>query len=186
MNTGDHQDPHEGQESHGGGRRGWLGAAALGFLLFFFLSGAAVTLVPPGKEQPIAFNHQKHVVENEMDCSDCHEFYEKETFSGLPGADTCSFCHIEALGESAEEQKLVTLLEEGATLEWERLFRQPPHVFYSHRRHAAVAQIECSVCHGSIGESPAPPARVTQLTMDDCLDCHQKEGVSEDCTACHR
>lgn len=171
--------------------RGWyrsntLGAAALGFLAFFLLSGIAVTLSPPRTKQPLAFNHRIHVEENGMECSDCHEFYEKETFSGLPGAETCSFCHEEPMGESAEEQKLVNLLGEDAALEWIPLFRQPPHVFYSHRRHVAVAQIECSDCHGPIGESDAPPERVEQMSMDACVECHEKEGASVDCVTCHR
>jgi hypothetical protein len=164
----------------------WLGTAALGFVVFFVLSGAVVNLDPPGSKQPIAFNHQIHVVENGLDCSDCHQYYEEETFSGLPNAETCAFCHIEPQGESAEEQKLVKLLEEDSPLEWSLLFRQPPHVFYSHRRHAAAAAIECNVCHGSIGESEAPPARVKQLTMEDCQDCHENEGASAECTTCHR
>ncbi len=136
--------------------------------------------------QPIAFNHRVHVQDNGMECSECHDSYEKETFSGLPGADLCSFCHAEAQGESVEELKLVAMLEEGKPLEWKRLFRQPSHVFYSHRRHVAVAGLECETCHGSFAETARPPARVERLEMDDCLDCHRRQGASEDCTACHR
>jgi hypothetical protein len=161
--------------------------AASGFVSFFLLSGAAAILIPSRTEQPIAFNHRKHVVDNEMGCSECHEFYEKETFSGLPSAETCAFCHLDELqGENAEERRLATLLEEGEDLKWEQLFRQPPHVFYSHRRHVGVAQMECTDCHGSIGESETPPKRVKQLTMDDCLDCHEEEEVAAECTTCHR
>ena len=166
--------------------RGWPLPFALGFIIFSLLSGAAAFYIPPGKEQPIVFNHQKHVQENEMECSECHEYYERETFSGVPTVDTCSFCHSEALGESAEERRLVKLIEEGGSLDWEPLFQQPPHVFYSHRRHTTVAQIDCAVCHGSIGDSTVPPARVTQLTMEDCIDCHEKEQAAADCTTCHR
>ena len=167
------------------------GPASLGFVLFFFLSTAAGTFStlfnsPVDTEQAIVFNHRKHVEDNGMACSDCHEHYEKETFSGLPAADLCSFCHAEALGESAEELKLVELLEEGAPLEWKPLFRQPPHVFYSHRRHVAVAELECETCHGSFAETEAPPARVEIMTMEVCLDCHLEEGTATDCTACHR
>jgi hypothetical protein len=158
-----------------------------GLVVFFFLSAAAVSLSPRATEQPLVFNHRKHVVDNEMECSDCHEFYETEAFSGMPDAETCSFCHLDELqGESAEEGRLAALLAEGESLDWGRLFRQPPHVFYSHRRHAAVAQIECEVCHGSIGQSETPPKRVERLIMDDCLTCHEEEGASTECTSCHR
>lgn len=175
----------------------WLGGRSgpalffLGLAGFFVLSTAALTLGGLGPSaadprQPIAFNHRKHVEENGMDCSECHEFYEKETFSGMPAADLCGFCHAEAQGESAEEQRLVELLEEGAPLDWKPLYRQPPHVFYSHRRHVAVAEMKCEECHGSFAETERPPARVETLTMDDCVGCHRREGASEDCTACHR
>jgi len=179
-------DDRDRTAEHGWFKSIWF-SAVVGFGLFFLLSGAVVLLSSPSTEQPIAFNHRKHVVDNEMACSDCHQFYEREVFSGLPDAGTCSFCHLdEPQGESAEEEKLRKLLESGAPLEWKPLFRQPPHVFYSHRRHAAVAQIECSVCHGSIGESEAPPSRVRALDMDDCLGCHESQGARAQCTTCHR
>ena len=161
-------------------------ASLLGFIAFFALSGAVVSLRPTPIEQPIAFNHRKHVVENDMACSECHQFYQKESFSGLPTRETCEFCHEEPVGESAEERRLVDLLGGGGPLEWKPLFQQPPHVFYSHRRHVAVAKLECSVCHGSIGESEAPPSRVTRLTMETCIGCHREQGAATDCTSCHR
>ena len=172
-------------------RRVSRGAFVAGFLLFFVASGTFVlflgaTPFPRAVEQPIAFNHRKHVEEHEISCSTCHLSYEEETFSGLPDAEVCAFCHLEAQGTSAEELKLVDLLAGGAALDWKPLFRQPPHVFYSHRRHVAVAGLECSVCHGSIGESESPPGRVTPLRMSDCVECHRRSGASTTCTACHR
>ena len=144
-------------------------------------------LRPKAVEQPMPFNHRIHVVDNEFECTDCHSYYKRQTFSGMPDNDTCAFCHLdELLGESEEEKRLVALLEEERPLEWGRLFEQPSHVFYSHRRHVVVAEIDCVECHGTIGESETPPQRVRQLTMDNCLDCHEKEGVAEDCTTCHR
>ncbi len=167
------------------------GAALLGLFGFFFLTGA-VSVLRSGRAsssnpaQPIAFNHRKHVKDLDLACSSCHQFYEKETFSGLPDADVCATCHLEPQGKSREEEKLVKLLKAGATPQWVPLFRQPAHVFYSHRRHVVAAKIECAVCHASIAESTAPPAAVRKLRMQDCLDCHRRSGVSTDCTACHR
>lgn len=163
----------------------------LALATFFVLSTAALTLTrvltpSAATRQPIEFNHKKHVEENSLDCVECHEFTAEKPFSGLPAADLCAFCHAEAQGESAEELRLVQLLEEGAPLEWKPLFRQPPHVYYSHRRHVGVAKLDCQICHGSIAATEAPPARVERLKMDDCLDCHRREGATENCTACHR
>jgi hypothetical protein len=166
-------------------------AAVFAFIAFFFLTGAATIWrgsrgLGSRGQQPIAFNHKKHVQELDLACSSCHQFYEKETFSGLPGADTCSACHQEPQGKSKEEEKLVRLLQSGAPLQWTALFRQPAHVFYSHRRHVVAARIECAVCHGSIAATTAPPPVVKPLRMQDCLDCHRRSGITTDCTACHR
>lgn len=170
-------------------RRGgaWLAASLLGFAIFFLLTNVAATLVSGRVHQPVAFNHQIHVGDLGMECVDCHEFVGKETFSGLPGPETCGFCHDAVREDMSEsERRLVTMIEEGTPLEWNRLFRQPAYVFYSHRAHVAVAKLDCSRCHGSIAESTVPPTRVTQLTMDDCIGCHERESVRAECTSCHR
>jgi hypothetical protein len=136
--------------------------------------------------QPIAFNHEKHVKENQLDCSTCHQFYETETFSGFPEAETCATCHQQPLGKSAEEARLVQLLKENKPLVWGRLFRQPPHIFYSHRRHVVKAKLKCEQCHGAIALATSPPRVVKKLSMNDCIDCHKRNRVSVDCTTCHR
>jgi hypothetical protein len=163
------------------------------FLVAFIVSGAGTAVLDlgrmlpdPAAKQPIAFNHAKHVKELDLGCPTCHVTVEKEAFSGLPGADVCVSCHEEVQGKSDEEKKLVALLKEGKPLLWQPLFRQPAHVFYSHRRHVVTAKIECKTCHGSIAESTQPLARVRKLRMDDCLDCHRRTGGPKDCTGCHR
>ncbi len=167
----------------------------VGLAAFFLLAGAGTTAITlgggvaflrPPVRQPIAFNHQRHAKELDLACSSCHLTVETESFSGLPDAEVCAFCHSEPQGKSEEEKKLVQLLKSGAPLVWKPLFRQPPHVYYSHRRHVAVAKIDCVVCHGSIAATTAPPGRVKRLRMEDCLSCHRRSGVSTDCTTCHR
>lgn len=168
------------------GGRGWPAAAAFGFLLFLVGSAVPLALRRPAVLQPISFNHRKHVQDNELACVTCHEFFEKEAFSGIPATEVCASCHLEPQGKSAEERELVRLLKAGAPVDWKPLFLQPPHVYYSHRRHVIVAGLECPACHGAIGASTAPPARVRQLRMEDCIDCHERQGAPTDCTACHR
>ena len=98
----------------------------------------------------------------------------------------CAGCHLEPQGKSEEEKRLVELLKKGTDLAWKPLFRQPAHVFYSHRRHVIAAKLQCLVCHGAIADTTAPPVRVRRLVMNDCVSCHRKAHVSTDCTACHR
>lgn len=166
--------------------RGWILAGVSGFLLFLIGSSVPSALRRSAVEQPIAFNHQKHVKDNDLACSTCHEYYEKEAFSGLPTSEICASCHLEPQGKSEEERKLVRLLKAGAPLDWKPLFLQPPHVYYSHRLHVMTAKIDCPVCHGGIAQTSLPPGRVRRLKMADCIDCHEKRGAPTQCTACHR
>jgi len=186
---------HTALPQPGDGERTWLhrkvgASGVLSFVGVMVLTGVATGWYlgrPPRRiEQPIAFDHRKHVQELELACSTCHQYFEKETFSGLPDAAVCAGCHEEAQGQSAEEAKLVQLLAGGGMLEWGRLFVQPEHVFFSHRRHVVAGKLECKGCHGNIANSDRPPARVDKLGMQDCIDCHRRSDVATDCTTCHR
>ncbi len=174
---------------------GERGSFVIGLAASLLLGGAAATALTlgggpatfrPAIRQPIAFNHRKHVQELDLSCPTCHLTVEKEAFSGLPDAEVCASCHEELQGKSEEEKKLVQLLKAGVPLSWKPLFRQPSHIFYSHRRHVVVAKLDCQLCHGSIAMTTAPPARVRRLRMNDCIACHRRSGVSTDCTTCHR
>ena len=165
------------------------------FAVFFLAASAGMTaltlgggpaFLTPAVRQPLAFNHLKHVKDLDLACNTCHVTVETEAFSGLPSAEICAGCHAEAQGTTAEEKRLVKMIQDGTPLAWVSLFRQPPHVFYSHRRHVVVAKIPCTECHGGIAETTSPPLRVRKLQMKDCLACHERKRVSTDCTACHR
>jgi hypothetical protein len=152
--------------------------------------GAVAALAWPERraaaEQPIAFDHRLHVRELEIDCALCHAFEEPAPYSGLPGLDACATCHAQPLGKRAEEAKVVRAVQAGAALPWAPLYREPSHVFFSHRLHATVAAIACARCHPSIADARAPPARVRPIRMGDCLECHAGAGAPARCTACHR
>jgi hypothetical protein len=169
--------------------------AIVGFAAAFVLAGGATTALTlggrnaffrPAVRQPISFNHKKHVTELDLACTTCHVTVETEAFSGLPDAELCAGCHLEPQGKSEEEMRLVEMLKKGTPLAWKPLFRQPAHVFYSHRRHVIAAKLPCGRCHGAIADTTSPPARVRRLVMNDCVSCHRKERVSTDCTVCHR
>jgi len=138
-----------------------------------------------GVRQPIAFNHKIHA-ENDLECMDCHPFYQEHASSGKPSLETCLGCHEDPLGESEEEAKLREYLESGKEVEWQRLYRVPEDVFFSHRRHVVLGEIECKTCHGDIGESSAPPKRPVKITMKKCMKCHDERKADNDCIACHK
>ncbi len=69
---------------------------------------------------------------------------------------------------------------------WKRLYRVPPDVYFSHRRHVVLGEIECQTCHGDIGKSSMPPSRPLKISMKKCLKCHERRNVNNDCISCHR
>jgi len=151
-----------------------------------FAAGRVLFRPRPSIAQPIAFNHQKHTGELEIPCDVCHEFYATGQHSGLPALTTCLECHEEPVTESAEEQKIRDLAEAGQLDVFPKLFKLPDHVFYTHRRHAALGEIPCATCHGGIAETTTPPERpLVRITMDFCIDCHEQQQIRSECTSCH-
>lgn len=140
----------------------------------------------PSYHQPISYNHMLHI-EQGLECSYCHRYVMKETFATIPGIEVCLECHGEALTESGEEEKIRQYAEAGTEIPWIQVYEVPDHVFFSHRRHTSVAGIACEECHGDVENRRKPFTRAqVNLSMDFCIDCHIKNGATEDCVACHR
>ncbi len=96
-------------------------------------------------------------------------------------------CHAEALTQNPEEEKIREYAKRGEEIKWVRLYRVPDDVYFSHRRHVVLGKLECTTCHGRIGESIKPPLEPeVELNMDMCVACHQKMEKDTDCYACHR
>ena len=143
---------------------------------------------PAPIHQPLVYNHNVHVEEEGLECIDCHESVEEAAFATIPRLNLCLDCHdTEPMSESLEEEKLIAYIEKEEEIAWNRIYRVPSHVYFSHRRHVTLGEVECSVCHGNVPEQLEPvQAPVTPLTMEWCMDCHKENKVSNDCLACHR
>ncbi|TFH66713.1 MAG: hypothetical protein E4G90_02115 [Gemmatimonadales bacterium] len=159
-------------------------------------AGSAVVLVVAGGlllrsrgsfDQPIAFNHSKHVEEMGLPCTTCHLYAETGTRATIPNIEVCRMCHTAPLTESPEEALLVEHIQSGEPIPWRKVYWVPEHVYFSHRRHTSVAEISCETCHGAIGERTTPVTRpIVKITMDRCVECHQSTAASRDCISCHR
>ncbi len=137
--------------------------------------------------QPIAFGHHKHVEELGLECETCHELFATADHSGLPTLETCLACHEDALTDLPEEQKIRDLAARGENDVFRKLFRMPDHTFYSHRRHVTIGGLDCETCHGSVAATTTPPERpLIRITMEFCVECHERTGASSECTRCHR
>jgi hypothetical protein len=158
-----------------------LGLGA-GFVLLLLLIG----LVFGSKTgQPISFNHKKHV-EQGLECDTCHRYFKTQTFAGMPDIAICLECHKEPMTKSPEEEKIRLFAQKKEEISWRRIYEEPDHVFYSHRRHVVLGKLQCQTCHGDIAQSERPPSKPwVKMTMNWCMNCHTKNKVVNDCLACH-
>lgn len=149
----------------------------------FFLAAAAACTGLQATEQPIDFPHKSHT-DNQIDCSFCHQYVDRQRAAGLPATDLCGTCHSAMPVDSPATQKLMEFVEAERPIPWVRLFELPHFNVFSHKRHIA-AEVACETCHGDIGTSVAferPPA----FEMDWCVSCHEQSGASSDCLVCHK
>lgn len=141
----------------------------------------------PGVAQPVVYSHRLHAGQLELACDLCHEGSTAGESAGLPPLATCATCHENANGSSREEAKVVLAVSTGQALGWARILELPRHVYFTHRRHVAVARLPCERCHGPMREQARPPPRpLVALGMGDCMACHRERGAAVDCAACHR
>lgn len=156
-----------------------------GLALVLAAAGAAGPAKPGG--QPIAYNHRLHVKDQEISCVTCHRQVETAEVAGRPPLAVCLECHEAAITDNPEEHKIQEYAAAGTEIPWVRVTWLPSHVYFSHRRHVAVAGLACATCHGPMEERTTPPERpLRSLSMSMCLDCHEKSEASLDCNACHR
>lgn len=156
-------------------------------LAIFTLSGLfVVRSFSRPVEQPIAFNHAKHVQAG-VECFGCHESVKESAAAGKPRLETCMLCHETPLGQTAAEEEVRQYSARNEEIPWRRVYKLSEPIFFPHQAHVVGTEIDCKVCHGAIGESTSPPGKaLVTFTMDDCLDCHRKKGATTDCVACHR
>lgn len=162
--------------------RSFLIGLAIGFLFVILYINLGSSFK---SDQPLSFNHKKHLNQG-LECNACHRFYKTQTFSGIPNLNTCLECHQDPLTKSSEEEKIRQSQRIGKDITWKRIYEQPDHVFFSHRRHVVLGKLDCKNCHGDVGQSERPPTKPwVKMTMKWCMDCHTKSKVTNDCLACH-
>ena len=156
-------------------------SAASAYLISFF---PLLHLARQPTIQPIQFNHKIHIAGEEMACKECHIHVEDGAVAGRPRLKGCMECHESEASENPEEHKI---REFQGDIPWKRLYQLPEHVYFSHRLHVTVAEINCEVCHGAMAHQEKPPSEaLKKLTMTECIGCHDEEKASRDCMACHR
>ena len=138
----------------------------------------------PEGEQPIEFPHNIHVGKN-IPCSTCHEGVETGPVAGLPSVRTCMICHEAIATDRPRIQQITAMRDKGLDLNWVRVYGyvREAHVKFNHAPHIR-AKVECSTCHGNIGEQTIAQRNV-DLNMGFCVTCHRENKAPTDCLTCH-
>jgi len=133
--------------------------------------------------QPIAYSHQLHAGQYEIECQYCHTGVEIGKSANIPSANICMNCHMHIQnvggqeGISTEIAKLYDAYDNNKPIEWVRVHNLPDLAYFNHSQHVVVGGIECQTCHGPIEEMEVVYQH-SALTMGWCIDCHRNTEVN--------
>jgi Cytochrome c7 and related cytochrome c len=137
--------------------------------------------------QPIAYSHKTHLALG-LKCSGCHAMRDAEADGGFtmgfPKEAFCMSCHSSIKKDSPEIAKLATAAADKKAVEWKRVYRLMPIVWFSHAVHVQDGKIKCGTCHGDMA-SMAVTSKARILNMKDCMDCHAERSTPNGCDTCH-
>jgi preprotein translocase subunit SecG len=158
-------------------------------LLKTLIDGAFSIGVQQGYQptQPIAFSHEIHAGQYEIDCQYCHTGVRDAKSANIPSANICMNCHSAIKTESSEIQKIYAAIdydpstgeygENTKPIEWVRVHNLPDLAYFNHSQHVKVGGLECETCHGPIEEMPVV-YQYSTLTMGWCINCHRETEVN--------
>ena len=164
-----------------------LATAVLLVLLGTADEGSKTDPVGYAPTQPIAYSHKTHLA-LALKCSTCHSTKDSEADEGFtmgfPKEAFCMGCHSSIKKDSPEIARLAKAAADKKPIEWKRVYRLMPIVWFSHAVHVQDANIECSTCHGDLA-SMTVTSKARILNMKDCMDCHAKSNAPNGCDSCH-
>ena len=131
--------------------------------------------------QPLRFDHAVHS-EARIQCADCHPGARDGIRAGLPDRDNCMRCHVAIATENGEVRKLAAI-DPGSRIRWERVYRVPDYVFFSHAEHSRTG-LECVQCHGPVATRHVLQQEMS-TSMVACMNCHADRQASNECFVCH-
>ncbi|MCL5961328.1 MAG: cytochrome c family protein [Chloroflexi bacterium] len=163
-----------------------LGLVAVVPLVVLLALGVVFLVAANGQssvQQPIAFSHGIHAVDNQIACVYCHQGVARSATAGLPSVEKCMGCHKTVATDKPEVQKVAAYWSNKEPIAWARVNYLPDHVYFTHQQHIH-AGLECRTCHGN----PRADGSLIPLQpgMSWCLDCHRARGASIDCSTCHQ
>jgi hypothetical protein len=123
-------------------------------------------------EQPVAFDHRHHVLDDGIDCRYCHGAAERSAYAGVPATAVCMGCHAQIWSRSPALAVVYDSWRSQTPIRWVRVTALPDFVYFNHQAHVRRG-VGCSDCHGQV-EHMARVEKAQPMTMDWCLDCHRQ------------
>ncbi|WP_462249173.1 cytochrome c3 family protein [Ekhidna sp.] len=169
----------------------------VGLVIFVFtiivlktlIDGAFTIGVQQGYQptQPIAFSHEIHAGQYEIDCQYCHTGVNKSKSANIPSPNICMNCHTQVKTESEEIAKIYAAIDydpetktygtDTKPIEWVRIHNLPDLAYFNHSQHVNVGGLECETCHGPVKEMEVV-YQYSTLTMGWCINCHRETDVN--------
>lgn len=137
----------------------------------------------PAPQQPLPFNHKKHVSQG-LKCQLCHPMPDDGEMATIVPTGVCMGCHAQIKKDSPHIAKLAEFNKEGKKIPWAKVYRVPDYVFFNHKVHVTVEGVTCETCHGPVGDREVL-RREKDLSMQSCMDCHRARNAKIECTFCH-
>lgn len=149
---------------------------------YFALFLAFLAWAAEAPEQPIPYSHKLHVGMG-LKCNECHTMPEPGEMMTFPVTSKCMSCHKAVKKDSPAIQKLASFAESKRPVPWVRVWQIPSFVIFSHKSHIE-AEATCTKCHGEVKDQDRL-AKVTDMSMTGCMNCHRENKASLSCTYCH-
>ena len=136
------------------------------------------------EEQPIAFSHKLHTVQNGIACQYCHLYARRSFTSGVPPVSTCIGCHGPqeqklVQPESVEVNKMRDYWAKGEPIPWVKIHDIPDFVRFPHKEHIN-ADSNRFVDDAGAGCDPENAPRSLE-----CKLAQFRTGGDERCLSCH-
>ncbi|MBC9247466.1 cytochrome c3 family protein [Paracoccus sp. 11-3] len=145
---------------------------------------AANPVPPAAPVQPLPFNHEWHVTEVGLDCTNCHTNPDPGRLMTFPDTETCMQCHADIATDKEPIQRLTAYHDAHEAVPWVRVYQLLPGVNWSHRTHVD-AGVGCLNCHGAVPELQQMRQLTTVTSMASCQSCHQAQQAPNTCVTCH-
>lgn len=154
------------------------------------LASCSIWQILQNREEEMGFPHEKHVVQEKMECVECHKTALSEDKPGMPTFAVCLDCHDMEDEKKSQAKSYPLLLKLQASKReepWE-LFHLSDDIVFSHKKHVD-SKLACNQCHKGIEEHRGLGPLTLPLTlptMEGCVSCHEAYKTSTRCQDCHK